>query len=197
MKKILRFPQFNLKVKIVQDENPDSPRTWDNLGKCIFFHKRYNIGDAHQYKADDYEGFEAMKEALIKDGAKVVIPVYMYDHSGQTIATTPFNCRFDSGQLGFIAAFPDDIRESFGCKRISKKLLKRVSACLESEIVTLNQYLTGETYGVKVKDTKTGDKDSCWGFFGDSADNGIFDHVGGQGLTFAEYKEVYDKTDWK
>ncbi len=31
-----------------------------------------------------------------------ILPVYLYDHSGITINTVPYSCRWDSGQIGWI-----------------------------------------------------------------------------------------------
>ena len=42
-------------IEVTRDEFPESPRQWDNLGKMIFFHKRYDLGDkGHGYDSDDY-----------------------------------------------------------------------------------------------------------------------------------------------
>jgi hypothetical protein len=32
-------------LRVYADEDPQSPREWDNLGKIIGWHKRYKIGD--------------------------------------------------------------------------------------------------------------------------------------------------------
>lgn len=40
----------NYKINIIQDDDPiDSPRDWDNLGTMICFHRRYTLGDKHNY----------------------------------------------------------------------------------------------------------------------------------------------------
>lgn len=33
------------KIRVVQDEDPSSPREWDNLGTMVCWHGRYNLGD--------------------------------------------------------------------------------------------------------------------------------------------------------
>lgn len=37
------------------DECPDDPRNWDNVSKIICWHRRYNLGDNHNYS--DVESF--------------------------------------------------------------------------------------------------------------------------------------------
>ena len=53
-------------IEIEQDENPESPREWDNLTTMICFHKKYNLGDKHDIKHQDYSSWNEMEQALIK-----------------------------------------------------------------------------------------------------------------------------------
>ncbi len=39
---------------ILRDPDPINPREWDNVGKMICWHGRYNLGDNHQYKDVSY-----------------------------------------------------------------------------------------------------------------------------------------------
>lgn len=38
-----------MRLKIVHDEHPESPREWSNLGTMICFHPHGNLGDRHGY----------------------------------------------------------------------------------------------------------------------------------------------------
>jgi hypothetical protein len=99
-------------LEIVQDTDPESPRTWDNLGTMVCFHKRYELGDKTDYRTEDYDSWEELKEGIIKnEGEVVILPLYLYDHSGITISTSSFDCRWDSGCVGFICVSKDKIRE--------------------------------------------------------------------------------------
>lgn len=90
-------------IKISTRQQPDSPRSWDNLGTMICFHRRYDLGDKHSYSSDDYSSWEEMKKAIIKEeNPAVILPLYMYEHSGISISTSPFSCPWDSGQIGFV-----------------------------------------------------------------------------------------------
>jgi len=40
----------NHTVEIFLDEFAESPREWDNLGTIVCWHKRYDLGDEHNYK---------------------------------------------------------------------------------------------------------------------------------------------------
>jgi len=157
-------------LKIEQDTDPMNPRTdWDNLGTMVCFHKRYDLGDKTDYRSNDYDSWEELKEGIIKnEGEVVILPLYLYDHSGITISTSPFDCNWDSGQIGFIF--------------VSKYKMKKegidetkVEEYLKGEVETYDQYLTGEVYCYEVYEIETCDKghehktlvESCGGYFGE------------------------------
>jgi hypothetical protein len=89
----------------------------------------------------------------------------MYDHSGITIRTSPFSCPWDSGQIGFIYATPERIREFYGVKRITAKVKADVLKHLHGEIETYDKYLTGEVYRYLIIDPDGNDVDSCSGYY--------------------------------
>ena len=153
-------------VSVVRDENPISPREDDNLGKMVCFHRSYNLGDKHDYNPDNYDGWNEMKKDIIKqENVEVILPLYLYDHSGITMNTTGFSCPWDSGQVGFIFISKEKVRKEYGVKRISPKLHKRITEYLINEVETYDKYLNGEIYGFKVIDEYDNVIESCWGFY--------------------------------
>lgn len=164
----------NQTVKIIRDESPQSPREWDNLGTMTFFHKRYNLGDKHNHTPESFNEFLEYNS----DGI-VAVKVYGYEHGQLTISTKPFYCHFDSGVLGYIHVSKADAMKAFEQKEWTKELEDKVIKCLEQEVETYDQYLTGDVYGFVVYDEDGQEVDSCWGFFGDDIkENGIMDYVG-------------------
>ena len=101
----------------------------------------------------------------------VVLPIFMYDHSGITIRTTPFDCPWDSDQIGWIYCDAERLRRDFaGDRDLAEK-------ALESEVAVYDAYLTDSVYGFIVE-KRDGDDwehvDSCYGFYGDDIhENGI------------------------
>lgn len=172
-------------IKIENDENSINPREdWDNLGTMVCFHNRYELGDKNTgYDSSDFNSFDELKEKLFDDGAVLVLPIYMYDHSGITINTTPFNCNWDSGQIGFIFVKKEDIEKEGGFPEDwkneyhkGKSDIEIAQTILEGEIETYDQYLKGEVYGYDIE----GINDSCWGFFGyDHEKSGLLDEAKG------------------
>ena len=81
-------------IKIYPDENAESPREWDNLTKMICFHRRYNLGDEHDYKFHNYTSWKDMKDHIVKDeNVALIQPLYLFDHSGISISTSDFGDR--------------------------------------------------------------------------------------------------------
>ena len=116
-----------------------------------------------------------MKNAIIKEeDVCVILPLYLYDHSGITMSTSPFSCQWDSGQVGWIFVSKKDVRKEYGVKRIDQKLIDKVTEVLVGEVKTYNMYLMGDVYGYKIYEVSTCSEghehkeelDSCWGYYG-------------------------------
>ena len=176
----------NKVLQIFNDEWAESPREWDNLGTMAIFHRRYDFGDKVNFSSDDFNSWTEMEKYLINDlDAAVILPIYMYDHSGITINTTGFSCPWDSGQVGFIYVTKQEVRDNYKVKRITNKLRDRVEKVLQDEVKTMDYYITGEVYGYQVikRSLEEGQVreeilDSCSGFYGDDFEkNGIADYI--------------------
>ncbi len=161
MDTVERFEVGDLTVKIVQDTDPESPREWSNLGTMVCWHRNYRLGDKHTYASpEEFQQSEEFKNAA------VILPLYLYDHSGITMRCSPFSCQWDSGQVGYIVISREKIREEYGVKRVSKQLLAKVSGYLESEVKVYDMYLTGDVYGYIVETSDGDTVDSCFGYYG-------------------------------
>ena len=152
-------------VQIVQDMDAESPREWDNLGEMICFHRRYELGDKHSYPS-----MEDVQESIVK--GDIVLPLYLYDHSGITMRTDTAMFRamdsqsWDWGCTGVIVARAEKIRSEWGVKRISPKIRQRVIDNLEAEVDTYDKFLTGDTWGYTIESEDGTVLDSCFGFYG-------------------------------
>ena len=168
----------NIRLEIKQDLYPTSPREDDNLAIMTCFHKRYNLGDEHNYKLSDFESWEQLKKQIIKAENPICIkPLYIYNHSSVTISTTPFSCRWDSGQIGFIYIRKKDMLEEFGGKRSSKKLKSKAEKIIDNEVEVYDQYLNGEVFYFELY-VNENLIDSCSGFLGvDFWTNGMYYNI--------------------
>lgn len=178
-------------LKIFRDENPLNPRKdYSNLGKMICFHKKYDLGDNHDWTVISLE-------KKLKEKGIIALPLYLYNHSGVTIQTNPFSCSWDSGKVGYIFVTKEDIKREYGIKKISKKIREEVKRTLKSEVKTYDNYLTGEVYSYtleeedfceRCKQTQTDLLDSCSGYYGETATKNILADV--ESLTGEERKNL-------
>ena len=158
----------NHTIKIFQDEDARSPREDDNIGKMVCFHRRYELGDKHNYDSSDFENWQQLSSLLeVEENAVIVLPIYMYDRSGITISTGSFRGidpgGWDSGMIGFIYCTQKDLDENFDGD------VDRAEAHLKAEIKEYDDYLRGNVYGFEIENSKGDFIDSCWGFYGDGA----------------------------
>lgn len=105
-----------------------------------------------------------MRELLEQSGQFVLLPLYLYDHSGITMSTAPFSCPWDSGQVGWIYADRQMIEQEYGA--VTPETMARTKEVLESEVEVYDYYLTGQCYGFQLFEDDL-EIDSCWGFMGD------------------------------
>lgn len=124
---------------------------------------------------------------LVLEKHFVILPLYLYDHSGITMSTEQFSCSWDSGQVGVIYCSLEDARAYYVRTEANwdtvagnKTMRQEVVENLKSEVSTYDQYLTGDVYGFVREEEVDGEWkeiDSCWGFYGnDPATNGMSDH---------------------
>ena len=204
------------KIKIEQDEDASNPRTeWDNLGTMACSHSRYTLGDTDgvsnlreavrnsvNYK-ESWE-VELYLDSTLGDLVGVaeqcsdilMLPLYLYDHSGITMSTGSFSCPWDSGQVGVIFITKDTIKEE-NCrpqplkkgqinpdlkpiKHVTKKDIERALGYLKGEVETYDNYLTGSVYGYTIEDRNEEEIEdgSCWGFYGyDNRKSGLLEYA--------------------
>lgn len=190
--------------ELVPDECAENPRkAWDNLCTVAGSHRRYDIFDAQAESSGDIcrivlrdlIGTDSYAEAnrlytraeeqenedlYVKflDKYTFYLPVFMYEHSGATISTTPFSCPWDSGQIGVIFITKEKFKKEFGVKILSSKQKRRAEFYLKCEIDTLDSYVRGSVYGAVLKDKDEETIESCWGFYGDNILlSGVFDYA--------------------
>ncbi len=157
-------------IDIYPDENPESPREWSNLGIMVYGHNSYKLGE--EKIQGDLDGWGEEEEYLKKEkNAVVILPLYLYDHSGITMRTYPFSCNWDSGQVGFIYTTRKKIDEFLGVKKLTKKAIEKIKEQLINEVKEFDDYITGNIYGYIIEKTD----DSCWGFYGDFEKSGLLE----------------------
>lgn len=193
-------------LEITQDEHPDNPRNWDNVASMVCFHNRYRLGDNLKYKdsesllmelADTEDSLTEPQYIEIIEKTHVILPLFLYDHSGLRISTGQFSCRFDSSQVGYVyislkhAAYtwntPEDWNHQMKDDDGFINLREFVTRVVKHEVDIYNQYLAGEVYCFELIEHNTclwcetkhrKVIDRCGGFYGDNIrTNGMLDHL--------------------
>lgn len=169
-------------ITLEQDDNPEDPRSWDNLGMMVCTHQRYNLGDYMLERGwvlksrrnesvpfyNSIDGFKDWISHMSKLGKILCLPLYLYDHSGITMQTRPFGDPWDSGQVGYIYVTKDAVLKEYGWKYLTQPRIKRILAYLQQEVITYDQYLTGDVVGWQVWRDHAGGEllESVWGYYG-------------------------------
>ena len=156
---------------LTPENDPQDPREDENLGTMVCFHRRYTLGDKTDLNSDMFNGWEELYDYLKKEKkAIMILPLYLYDHSGISIKVGSFqgllsqgHAEFDSGQVGFIYCTKEDL------KRIGITKAKAEKS-LQAEVEVYNDYIQGNVYYL-VKETYNKKKeqinyDTCGGYFG-------------------------------
>ena len=204
------FEKGNKKLELYLEQDiPCNPREdWDHLGKMLCNHRRYELGDEKLCTEDARGWNEALFyyccfeiglddedeqrrlwdedsgcSPAVEDitGDFCFLPLYLYDHSGITMSTTPFSCPWDSGQVGWIIVSWEDVKNKVG-----DKTAVEVGEILKNEVKEYDYYLRGECYGFEIMSLDECDKcstsridsiDGCTGFLGPIPENGILDAI--------------------
>lgn len=118
----------NFKIKIFWDDDPMSPREWDNLGHMVCWHGRYNLGD-EQRRDSPEEFFQELAEAVDDTVAERIY--YWEDGNGyQKIYN---DCARE---------FPDtNWMDRPTCDRVNKKVMNLIYQTVEEHYIMLPLYL--------------------------------------------------------
>jgi hypothetical protein len=140
---------------------------------------------------------DVFREAAEK--VAVMLPVFLFDHSGLTISTTSTrfaaadSAGWDWGQIGFIFMSHEDVFKDTGYASdeekasgvLTEETIEKVRQGLTSIVETYSKYVEGDVWGFVVEKAEVCNKDhvhwehedSCWQFFGTEWDNGLADHI--------------------
>lgn len=188
----------SIRLRIIADTDASNPRIdFDHPGTILCCdHRRYSLGDKEAHadvaalvrasrdyrpgwdeddgQALDFTDGPDLWTAVQRCGDIVALPCYLFDHGGITMATAPFSCPWDSGQVGFIcmskAAILDTVLKPES-SRFTTALKAKARDLLRAEVEEYDQFLRGDIWGYVVDHANGGDlpdsdDSACWGLFG-------------------------------
>lgn len=150
-----------LSLIVSADPDPLNPREeFDHICTLVCWHRRYRLGDAH-----DWHDPQAFLRAM-KTRPHLKLPLYLYDHSGITMATTPFSCPWDSGQVGWVVLERKDFHHLGDPSDLESTVEDRAMAAMRGEVTEYDQFISGDVWWVRVEDAESDILDSGSGFYG-------------------------------
>ena len=174
------------RLTIDTDNDPQNPREWDDYTTMVCAHNRYSLGDEPARGIERHRDWELYLKENILDGVEeddvIWLPLYLYDHSGITMSTTPFSSQWDSGQVGWIYAHKDalmDIPDVYEDNHFNDDKAYEV---LKNVVKTYDQYLRGDVYSYTLEKkevcvccnhTRYTPIHSCGGIFAESEADSI------------------------
>lgn len=147
-------------VRIMQDEDAESPRDWENATTFVLSHGRYSLPNEANIRFDEFGSWEEIAEHLRESYNVVALAqVFGYEHGALTISCAPYADRWDSGIAGLVYVTKEQQDEAGTPTELLQDLIR-------GEVETYDMYLRGDVYGYVVEDEAGNTIDSCWGFFG-------------------------------
>ena len=142
-------------ISIDYDSDPSNPREWDNFGTMVCFHNKYTLGDKHDIQSPDFSSWSEVRDYIEAElGGLVILPLFLYDHSGISMsvgAPRAQHASWDSGQVGFIYCTDGDMVAS------GVTSLDQAETLLKWEVQAYNRYLTGDIYTYRIEKQVTCD----------------------------------------
>lgn len=195
-----------VRIRVEYDDDAESPRTaWDNVAAFWSdgMHRRYNF---HEAAADevlariksampvpdelleeggDVEIIQWLMENQTSVSSYVIMPVYMYDHSGLSFSTGGFSCGWDSGTIGFMMVDVERWDVQHGGEWSGEAATQRIV----DEVQDLDNYHVYGACGYIIERCEGGEggghvewkeEGACWGIYGDpeASKAAILDNIG-------------------
>ena len=147
-------------LKITNDDCANYPFEDDEAIKFYSNH-RYYVWDGAKLEEllnkfeETPKNVDKLVELLNKAGEHSYVAIYGYDHSGLSVSLTPFSCAWDSGLLGVL--------------RIDKDCTDPQKVA-EDWVKTVNMWLQGDVYCVRVVNELDECVDSIGGIYAKDAE---------------------------
>ena len=145
-------------IEVTFDEYAQSPDEYfgDDELFIVAFHRSFTV-TRKGFSKEEIE--EQMAEVGVlwkndKDSDYEFTPLYGYVHSGVSVSLTPFGCRWDAGQIGWV---------------VRKKGSLVSETAFKALVRSWDMYCQSEVYVCTIKDRRGDTIESCGNLYGDEA----------------------------
>lgn len=190
MCEIYRESYKGLTIRLICEEDADTPRAWDNVGTMVCWHRHYRLGDEKpKLRPDDWvrnligadDNMDTADCWKLFHQRFAALPLYLLDHSGLSMSTSSFGCPWDSGQVGWIYCSLEKAAESQCLTREPRytwdtrvsggvTLRQRAVELMRSEVQTYDAFLKGEVVRYAVQSASGEVVESVGGFYSEDDD---------------------------
>lgn len=151
-----------LRLVIEQDQFPEDPRSWGNIGTMLCCNRHYQLGDCNsnieteeqlaeicrKYGKSDEEidemTFVEEVQFILDQDNICGLPLYITDHSGISMQTYRFDA-WDSSFVGLIFV-EKDFYLAQSCLKDEENWKAKAKKTLEGEVKTYSDFLEGNVY---------------------------------------------------
>ena len=163
MENRMSIKRKGLTLTVFEDDIED-PREYykdTNMSKMICFHRRYQLGDKHNFKTPSEFNEWYNKN---KDKVACIMPLYLLDHSGLAISIHDFKDPWDSGQVGYVYILKETLKEHGMADDIGSYDVCRTM--IETEVDEYDNWLRGipQYYAFNITD-QNDEPIECMGVF--------------------------------
>lgn len=168
------------KLEIDFDNYAENPyESYDHGIKIYSFSNRYNLGEDGGYSESstilsnicydlgiDYNDDTTEEQMINRIQKKAIFePIYIYEHSSVALSTTPFNDRWDSGQVGWYLVDKNSLEKNFGYKKRTKKAIEQVEKRVSGLLDNMQAHINGDVYMWFIYDSEGEILESCTEYY--------------------------------
>lgn len=151
-----------LRLVIEQEQSPEDPRSWDNLGTMLCCNQYYQLGDCNSNRETELQlaeicrkygkSDEEIDEMTFSEEIQFILdqddvcglPLWIYDHSGISMSTRK-QCSWDSSFVGLIFVEKDFYLAQM-CLKDEEGWKEKAKETLKGEVETYSDFLEGNIY---------------------------------------------------
>lgn len=151
-------------IEVFREQHPEDPLVFDSAVVLECSHGRYDLGDKDA-PTDKYDSWAGIRGKIEDENNVLAIrPLFLLDHSGISISTTPFQSSWDSGKVGW-AYITEESADEIGIRDQDRET-EKLEQWIEARVSNYDDYLRQNIFRYVLKDEDGEELDACGGIYG-------------------------------